>query len=144
MRRLARVGFLGALLPLFLPAQYYPYPYPSPRRIGPSTPKPPNYKGVAGSFHGKLKELTGKEITIETEEDQIVSIHRTRKTKFLKGADTIKPTDIDLESPITVDAVEEADLSLTAVTVTLDTPKKNSDSKELDSRELNSKDPGSK
>ncbi len=144
MRRLARVGFLGALLPLFLPGQYYPYPYPSPRRIGPSTPKPPAYKGVAGSFHGKLKDLTSKEITIETTEDQIVSIHRNRKTKFLKGTETIKPTDIDLESPITVDAIEEVDLSLTAVTVTLDIPKKNPDSKDSDSKALESKDPGAK
>jgi hypothetical protein len=147
MRGLARVGLLGALLPLFLLGQYYPYPYsyPSPRRIGPNTPKPPAYKGVAGSFHGKLKELTGKEITIETEEDQIVSIHRNRKTKFLKGTETIKPTDIDLESPITVDAIEEVDLSLTAVTVNLDTPKKPlPDSKDPDAKAPDSKDPGSK
>jgi hypothetical protein len=106
---------------------------------------------VAGSFHGKLKELNGKEITIETEEDQIVSIHRNRKTKFLKGTETIKPTDIDLESPITVDAIEEVDLSLTAVTVNLDIPKKtpspdskDPDSKATDSKALESKDPGSK
>ena len=130
MRGLARVGLLGTLLPLFLAGQFYPYPYPSPRRIGPGTPKPPNYKGVAGSFHGKLKDLTSKEITIETEEDQLVSIHRTRKTKFMKGTETIKPTDIDLESPITVDAIEEVDLSLTAVTVTVDPPKKNPGSKD--------------
>lgn len=106
------------MLPALLPAQYYP------RRIYvPGTPKPGSYN-VAGSFHGKLKDLTGKEITIETEDGQVVSIHRSHKTKFYKGTEPIKPSDIDLETPVTVDAKEEVDLSLTAVAVTVDTPKK--------------------
>jgi hypothetical protein len=114
-------GLLGAILPSLLVGQYYPR-----RTIIPGTPKPGAYKGVAGSFHGKLKDLTSKEITLETDDNQTVSIHRTRKTKFLKGTQTIKPSDIDLETPITVEATEEpADLSLTAVSVTVDTPKKN-------------------
>jgi hypothetical protein len=108
----------GAMLPALLPGQYYP------RHIyTPGTPKPGAY-GVAGSFHGKLKDLTGKEITIETDEDQVLTLHRSRKTKFFKGTDEIKPSDIDLETPVTVDAKEEVDLSLTAVAVTVDTPKK--------------------
>ena len=120
------VGLLGVVLPALLLAQYYPRPG---RAIIPGTPKPGAYKGVAGSFHGKLKELTNKEVTIETDDSQVVSIHRTRKTKFLKGTQTIKPSDIDLETPITVDAAEEVDLSLTAVSVTVDTPKKSTDEK---------------
>lgn len=84
---------------------------------------------MAGSFHGKLKDLSSKEITIETADDQIVSIHRSRKTKFFKGTQSIKPSDIDLETPVTVDATEEVDLSLTAVSVTVDTPKKSADGK---------------
>jgi hypothetical protein len=122
MLKLVRMAvLLGAMLPALLPAQYYP------RHIyTPGTPKPGAY-GVAGSFHGKLKDLTGKEITIQTEDDQIVSIHRSRKTKFLKGTAEIKPSDIDLETPVTVDAKEEVDLSLTAVSVTVDTPKKQDD-----------------
>jgi hypothetical protein len=115
---------LGVVVPALLLAQYYPRPR---RGIIPGTPNPGAYN-VAGSFHGKLKELTGKEITIETEDEQLVSIHRTRKTKFLKGTQTIKPSDIDLETMVTVDATEEVDLSLTAVSVTVDTPKKTTDS----------------
>ena len=111
------------VLPALLLAQYYPRPG---RGIIPGTPKPGAYN-VAGSFHGKLKDLTSKEITIETEDSQIVSIHRSRKTKFLKGTQTIKPSDIDLETSITVDATEEVDLSLSAVSVTVDTPKKSGD-----------------
>lgn len=105
-------------------AQYYPR---SPR-LGPYTPNPGSYK-VAGSFHGKLKDLTNKEITIQTDDDQVVSIHRSHKTKFYKGARTIKASDIDLETMVTVEAAEDVDLSLTAVSVTVDTPKKNGDGK---------------
>jgi hypothetical protein len=126
MRKLARaVAVAGVLLPALLLAQYYPRPR---RGVVPGTPNPGAYN-VAGSFHGKLKDLTSKEITIETGEDQIVSIHRSRKTKFLKGTQTIKPSDIDLESIVTVDATEEVDLSLTAISVTVDTPKKSDENK---------------
>ena len=42
-----------------------------------------------------------------------------------------RPTDIDLETMVTVEATEEpADLSLTAISVTVDTPKKNGDAKQ--------------
>lgn len=110
---------MGAMLPALLPGQYYP------RDIYfPGTPKPGSYKGVAGSFHGKLKDLTGKEITIETDNDgQILSIHRSHKTKFFKGTQPIKPSDIDLGTPVTVEAKEEVDLSLSAVSVIVDAPK---------------------
>ena len=102
----------------------------TPRRaIIPGTPHPGSYKDVAGSFHGKLKDLSSKEITIETDEGQIVSIHRSHKTKFFKGTQSIKPSDIDIETPVTVDATEEVDLNLTAVRVTVDTPKKGAENK---------------
>jgi hypothetical protein len=122
---LRRYLLLAMVLPALLPAQYYPR---VPRGIG-GTPKPGAYKGVAGSFRGKLKDLSSKEITIQTDDDQIVSIHRTRKTKFLKGTQSIKPSDIDIETPVTVDAAEDVDLSLTAVSVTVDTPKKSAENK---------------
>jgi hypothetical protein len=117
---------LVLVVPALLLAQggYYPR---TRRGIAPGTPKPGAY-GVAGTFHGKLKDLSNKEITIETEDSQIISIHRSRKTKFLRGTQTIKPSDIDLESLVTVDAGEEVDLSLTALTVTVE-QKKSGDSK---------------
>jgi hypothetical protein len=67
---------------------------------------------------------------IETDDNQIVSIHRSRKTKFLKGTQSIKPSDIDIETLVTVDASEDVDLSLTARSVTVDTPKKSADNKQ--------------
>jgi hypothetical protein len=126
MLKLFRFLLLASVLPALLSAQYYPR---VPRSNIPGTPKPGAYKGVAGSFRGKLKDLSGKEITIQTDDDQIVSIHRTRKTKFLKGTQSIKPSDIDIETLVTVDAAEDVDLSLTAVSVTVDTPKKSEENK---------------
>lgn len=120
MLKPVRMALVAAVLPALLLAQYYPRP----RARVPGTPNPGAYKDVAGSFHGKLKDLTSKEITLETDDDQTVSIHRSRKTKFLKGTQTIKPSDIDLETMVTVDATEDVDLSLTAVSVTVDTPRK--------------------
>jgi hypothetical protein len=129
LKTLRVVLLLALVLPAVLLAQY-PYPYPQTRRsIAPGTPHPPAYKDVAGSFHGKLKDLSSKEILIETDDDQTVSIHRSRKTKFLKGKESIKASDIDLETMVTVDASEDPDLKLTAVSVTVDPPPKNTDAK---------------
>jgi hypothetical protein len=131
---------LGILLllgiaPAILVAQYpYNYPYPQTRRVAPGTPVPPAYKGVAGSFHGKLKELNSKEILIETDDDQTVTIRRSHKTKFLQGKKSIKASDIDLETPITIDASEDADLKLTAVNVTVDPPPKKTDDNKDESK----------
>jgi len=127
MLKLIRVGVLmGVVLPALLLAQYYPR---TRRGVVPGTPNPGAYN-VAGSFHGKLKELSKQEIMIETEDGQIVSIHRSGKTKFFKGTQSIKPSDIDIETPVTVDASEEVDLSLTAVSVTVDSPKKSGENKQ--------------
>lgn len=127
LKLLSVVAVFGVILPALLLAQggYYP---PSHRRIAPGTSNPSAYN-VAGSFRGKLKELTNKEIMIETDDNQLVSIHRSRKTKFLKGDQTIKASDIDIETPVAVDAIEEVDLSLTARSVTVDTPKKSAENK---------------
>lgn len=117
---------LGIVSPMLLLSQYYPRPG---RGLSRGTPNPGAIKNVAGSFHGKLKDLSKKEITIETEDSQLVSIHRSGKTKFFKGTQSIKPSDIDIETPVTVDAIEDVDLSLTASSVTVDTPKKSGDGK---------------
>jgi hypothetical protein len=124
---LARVFILlGIVLPALLLAQggYYPR-----ARHGAASPNVPAYKNLAGSFHGKLKDLSSKEIMIETDDNQMVSIHRSRKTKFLKGTQSIKASDIDLETLVTVDATEDVDLTPTAVSVTVDTPKKSGENK---------------
>lgn len=127
MPKLFKLLLLGTVLAATVSAQTV---YTRSRRgFGSGLGKPSAYKGVAGSFHGKLKELTDREIMIETGENQTVSIHRSRKTKFLKGKEPIKASDIDLETLVTVDASEEPDLTLTAVSVIVDAPQKTTDAK---------------
>lgn len=82
------------------------------------------YKGLAGTFHGALKDLNGKEIVIESDERQTVSIRRSRKTKFFKDGKEIKPSDIAVDTPVSIDAAEDFDLKPTAISVTVDLPKK--------------------
>jgi hypothetical protein len=96
-------------------------------QISPGTPDA--YKGVAVTFHGKLKDLDKKQIVIETDEDQTVSMRITGKTKFLKNDQAIKPTQIDLGTPVSIDASEDTDLSILALNVIVDSPAKKSDAK---------------
>ena len=81
-----------------------------------------HYKAAAGIFRGKLKLLNNKEIVIENDSKQFVSIRRSHKTKFLMNNQEIRPSDIDLETPVTVDATESASVSLLAVNVSVDSP----------------------
>jgi hypothetical protein len=114
------IVLLLVLVPLLVEGQYA-------RRRGYGTTSPASlgaYKGMAGTFHGKLKEMKSKEIVIETEENQIVTIRRSGKTKFLKDSKPIKASAIDLETPITIEAAEDTDLSLLATNVTVDPPPK--------------------
>ena len=77
-------------------------------------------KIAIGIFHGKLKQVTDKEIVIENQSNQMVSIRRSHKTKFLRNNELIHPSDIDLDTPIIVEATEEK-RSLAALTVSVDT-----------------------
>jgi hypothetical protein len=69
-----------------------------------------------GVLHGDLKQLTDKEIVIENQSNQMVSIRRSHKTKFLR----IHPSDIDLDTPIIVE-VKEEQRGLAALNVSVDT-----------------------
>ena len=71
-------------------------------------------------FHGKLKQLTDKEIVIENQSKQMVSIRRSRQTRFLRNNEPIHPTDLDLETPITVEVTERKRI-LAALNVSVDT-----------------------
>jgi hypothetical protein len=80
------------------------------------------YKAAAGIFRGRVKQLNEKEIVIENDAKQMVSIRRSRQTKFFKDDQPIKSTDIDLETPVTIDAREAANVSLLAINVSVDSP----------------------
>jgi hypothetical protein len=91
-------------------------------QISPNAPDA--YKGVAVTFRGTLKNLDKKQVMIETDEDQTVSIRISRKTKFLKNGETIKPSQIDLGTHVSVDATEDTDLSILALDVIVGPPPK--------------------
>jgi hypothetical protein len=96
-------------------------------QISPGTPDA--YKGVAVTFRGKLKNLDKKQVVIETDEDQTVSMRITSKTKFLKNDQTIKASQIDLGTPVSIDATEDTDLSILALSVVVDSPPKKNNAK---------------
>jgi len=81
-------------------------------------------KGVTVTSRGTLKQLNKKVILIEAEDNRLMNFRRSGKTKFWHGDQEIKPSDIDLESQVTVDAVEDNDLKLLAVNVRLISPQK--------------------
>ena len=98
--------------------------YPRMRRPSGSPATLEGIKGVVVTLHGKLKVLDKKKIVIETEEKELVNIRLSGKTKFFNNGKAIKPASIDLETPVTVDASEDADMSVLAVNVTVDSPQK--------------------
>ena len=118
----ARTALALLLAPLILRAQY-----PYPRTRGPrGTTAPPGAsvpKGVIIVFKGKLKVLDKKKIVIETEDGELLTFKLTGKTKFIGDGKTVKPAEIDLETPLAVDATQDPDASLFAVNVTVDKPR---------------------
>ena len=89
-----------------------------------STVNAPPLKGVVTSFHGKLKQVTKKTLLLQTDDDHLMAIRRSRETKFLEGDKVIKASDLVLESAVTIDATEDTDLKLLAVAVKVDPAQK--------------------
>ncbi len=98
--------------------------YPRARRPSGSPATLDGFKGVVVNFHGKLKILDKKKIVIETEEKELLNIRLSGKTKFFNNGKVIKPASIDLETPVTVDAIEDTGLTVLAIDVTVDSPQK--------------------
>lgn len=96
------------------------------RSVAPSSVyKPPAaYKGVVVTFHGVLKKLTKKEILLQSDDNQLLTLRCDRKTKFHDPDGEIKRSDIDLESQVSIDASEDVDLKLLAINVKVDAAKK--------------------
>ena len=105
--------------------------YPRSRGVANSTSPLPAYKGLTATFHGVLKELNKKEIVIQNDEEQTVSIRRGSKTRFFKDDKEIKPKDLETETLVTVDASEDNDLKPTALKVTVDPNQKPKEKPEL-------------
>jgi hypothetical protein len=90
------------------------------QRRAPTTPSAhaTGIPGLVVTLRGAVKKLTKKEILIESDENQLMTMRVSGKTKFLdKDNKTIKPTDIDLETVVSIDASEDLDTKLMAVNV---------------------------
>jgi hypothetical protein len=112
------VAIVALLCAISLPAQR------GRRGAATSTVSAPPLKGVTISFHGTVKEVTKKEILLQADDQQLMTFRRTSKTKFVDGDQNIKGNEVDLDSPATVDVVEDNDLKLLALTVKLDPSQK--------------------
>jgi hypothetical protein len=84
----------------------------------------PPMKGVVISVRGKLQELAKKKIVIQADDNQIMTIRRSSKTKFLINDKEIKPFEVDLGSTVSIDVTEDNDLKLTALAVRVDPSEK--------------------
>ena len=74
-------------------------------------------KDVIVTFQGKLKQVKKKEILIQSDDNQLLTFRRAKTTKFTQDGKDIKATDIDLETPVTIEANEDVDLRMVAVNV---------------------------
>ena len=97
--------------------------YPRSRRSGSKTNAAPPSGGVPNpTFEGTLKMLTHKEIVIQLQSEQTLSIRRDRKTKFVENEKEIKPESIAVGTPLAVDVKEDLDLKPMAVRVVVNPP----------------------
>ncbi len=122
-------------LAVFAPAaslgQGYPYPspYPRTRRSGKSNAPPPTAGMPTPTMEGTLKMMTNKEITLQLQSDQLVTIRRDHKTKFFDNDKEVKPSRIAVGTPLAIDVKEDLDLKPLAVRVVANPPPPKSDEK---------------
>jgi hypothetical protein len=118
---------VALLLPAKLPAQY------SRRRLGSATATSGPYNGPAVTFNGTVKTLTKKELTLDLDppdpgaDRQTLTFRLSNKTKFLKGDQPIKPSDVEVGMHISLDATRDGDLKLSALNVMVPPPDKPGD-----------------
>src|SRR5579864_616176 len=95
---------LAVLIPAALLSQT---PYPRSRRSGSKVnPAPPSGGVPNPTFEGRLKMLTNKEIMIQLQSEQTLSIRRDHKTKFVENDKEIKPDKIEVGTPLAIDVKE--------------------------------------
>lgn len=81
------------------------------------------YGGPAVTFHGTVKAVSKKELTLDLDpqgpdtEPQTLTFRLTKKTKFMKGDAAIKLSDIEAGAHVSLDATREGDAKLAAVNV---------------------------
>jgi len=86
-----------------------------------ANPAPPT-SAVSPTFEGTLKSMTGKEILLQLATDQVVSIRRNHKTKFVENGKDVKPDNIKQGTPLAIDVKEDIDLKPIALRVVVNPP----------------------
>lgn len=125
MRHLA---ILAVLLALLLPAQSTAQ-YTR-RRPATATANSGPYTGPAVSFNGTVKAVTKKELVVDLDpadagaDPQSLTFRLSKKTKFLKGDQPVKPSVIEVGMHISLDATRDGDLKLSALNVMVPVKKK--------------------
>jgi hypothetical protein len=131
MKYMRQTAILTMLLVVWLPARL-PAQY-SRRRLGSATATSGPYNGPAVTFNGTVKTLTKKELTVDLDpadagaEPQSLTFRLSKKTKFLKADQPIKPSDIEVGMHISLDATRDGDLKLSALNVIAGAPGKPGD-----------------
>jgi hypothetical protein len=70
------------------------------------------------TFSGTVHAISGKQITIETAEGNLLDFDINRKTKIMRGKKQIEASDLETGDTVTIDAREEMGKFLVALVIT--------------------------
>ncbi len=77
-------------------------------------------RGLVMVAHGTLKQVSKSTILIQTDDDRIMTIRRSRKTRFLADGHEVKANEVDLETAVSIEMSEDGDAKFTAFAVKVD------------------------
>jgi hypothetical protein len=98
--------------------------YGRPRRtrsIGPNNGVPDGPTPLV-TMRGTLRSINKKDVVIDAGEDQIVTLKRVKKTKFLKGTKEITPDDFPDAAAVVIEASRAMNGDFDAINVFLGEP----------------------
>jgi hypothetical protein len=74
-------------------------------------------QGLLAKFEGTIRAKTKKEIVLEVEGEQSLTLRLTKKTTYFNGKDKAKPDDVPIGTSVVVEATRELNGDLSAVNV---------------------------
>lgn len=90
--------------------------------MGKANAAPPTGDQPHPTFEGTLKMITKKEIFLQLQTDQTVTIRRDHKTKFVENDKDVKADNIEVGTPLAIDVKEDLDLKPIALRVVVNPP----------------------
>lgn len=91
------------------------------RSIGPNNGVPEGATPLV-TMRGTLRSISKKDVVIDAGEDQIVTLKRVKKTKFLKGTKEITPDDFPDAAAVVIEASRAMNGDFDAINVFLGEP----------------------